>query len=1294
MIKYTLAALIGTLLLGTGSQSVIPVAPANVWLPEITGGTDVVGQTLSVIPGVWNGTPTPTYTCSWHYIGGSSLGTNCSSYGPLVSGQIGNNLQVDVTATNSAGSKTVTSEWIGPIEAALPAAPPIGPGTAPTSPPVYPVNFFQNGHAIYPGCDAPPPAPTYTSGVHAWYFDPAGQTLANGATGHAGSPFNDPGAIFGGVRGYGSLAGLTSIGTVTGTQALINGTNFGAKQKGATVWVNVSGTWTKQTPYSWTNTQIGITLNPPGITPTLATTEVDVGLFGQASYIAPGDTIYIKNNPSGATVGSLYTSNTYSTSDGTPTGTPEWTWILPDPASTAAPALSNIEIDYSGSFILRGINVESPARHTSTYATTGFMVSGKGNVATPLFDMVYENMSVTDWAGHSNDPWGVPLYPNSDGHSDGTIQTASPYLGEGGVDPPSTLMSASSGATQLFLQNAVIPVLGSFVWPPGYYRETLSNTGVPPGTVVKDLNGFTGLTNAGNLSAATVLELTGGTALTGTLSSAASGIGSGTVTSVGALPTSPTPPANQIYIVQATPSSTPSWYEWNNPVASQWNLITGTSLPGSGSANQYFVVQPSDTAVQSVYLWGSPTAGQWNLVRTFLPVSNGTTPEYYAVQTAAATYQAAYGWGFTLTGTGFGTAQLSGSVSIGGVTVTQITAWSNTSITGILPAGAPAPTTGNSTVMPSGGGSVTPTAVSSAWVSTGTFLPATATLNYDWYTNNTKHLWVGTTGPTWTDEGLAYVTIGTCTSGVKGCPSALTPNATPFVGCDPLINGVSGGCNGGNGTPGWGSAPVWAGTTRAISNEALLFTPFMVITPANAWNHVDWAYSLGGFGFQGVLNASPNDVEGVNCISVKNNTIRWYQNGMSFAGATNFTAYGNRGMYRSWDFTDFQSVHRGIFANNFDSEATFTYGHMDFIQLAQTFGPNDASFYGIAIVDNESYTSVDPNDPFTSYTQGIDNTDQTYTGTYAANNVEMVSGTAFGINGLYNTDVQNDVRGDYSGGGEIWIKLFSGSKAPANPNLPTYSIVENNLTASLFRDGSVAGAATNCAADGNTISGNISLPFIYWDTGVTPIPNSEYCNNSNQVTNGNPPGVWPDFKVWSGFDYRNSNGNPLFVSFNPIPPASGGILGTDSCLANEVAVGTCTAGALGALNLRPSPSFAATTNTILGTYPLEQSLPLTGSVGDAYVVSGALTCSGQATSCGPNGNTWPAGLYIRANNNGNYTQWTCTGALAPACSFPNATVPAYTPAIIGAGVNTLGIYAPPANHARQPWSNPPNAGAY
>src|SRR6185503_21071306 len=170
----------------------------------------------------------------------------------------------------------------------------------------------------------------------------------------AGDPFNDPQAIVGGGQGYGALAGVTSVVLVSGTAYRINGTNFGNSQGHSKIFL---AGWGELSSVTWANTVVSFNLPTGAPTPTTGNIEVDVPLFGAPSYIAPGDAMLIERDPSGASVGSL-TGSAYSTSDGTTTGTVDYSWIIGDPAASTSPVLSGVTLTASAGFLFQGINYE------------------------------------------------------------------------------------------------------------------------------------------------------------------------------------------------------------------------------------------------------------------------------------------------------------------------------------------------------------------------------------------------------------------------------------------------------------------------------------------------------------------------------------------------------------------------------------------------------------------------------------------------------------------------------------------------------------------------------------------------------------------------------------------------------------------------------------------------------------------------------------------------------------------------------------------------------------------------
>lgn len=88
-------------------------APVNTVEPAITGVARV-GQTLTANRGTWTGNPTPSYAYQWKRNGANIGGANGQTY-ELVAADAGATITVAITATNSEGSVTATSQGIGPV---------------------------------------------------------------------------------------------------------------------------------------------------------------------------------------------------------------------------------------------------------------------------------------------------------------------------------------------------------------------------------------------------------------------------------------------------------------------------------------------------------------------------------------------------------------------------------------------------------------------------------------------------------------------------------------------------------------------------------------------------------------------------------------------------------------------------------------------------------------------------------------------------------------------------------------------------------------------------------------------------------------------------------------------------------------------------------------------------------------------------------------------------------------------------------------------------------------------------
>jgi hypothetical protein len=468
------------------STLVSAAAPVNVEQPQIIGlDTVTVGgnpNTLTAKPGTWSGPQPITYTYGWHFVGSPVMHA-----GPtltLDASFLGHALELDVTASNSAGSTKVTGHWFGPVENALPSAPPEYEHIVnPTVPlPTEPAHFLQNGHAIFPGCSIPPASPN-TDPAHVWYFDPINGRTQQGMTD----------------------AGLWTGAVATGVSRDGRGVVAAADQgHAAHPFKHIQAIFADMTGYK--------------------------RLFGALakypnSVIHPGDTIYIRPGDSTHPLGNLAVNNGYSTSDGTSTGTIAWTWILPDPTASSTPVLTTFSTGAGAAgLVVKGLNFEVRKNAGETGAASSAVVVA-GNRANDVHDVATENLSITSWLGHSSDPWLPSNYPNSGGASNGKIDTANPTMSVNvpfTQDPPRLYITAAAGSNKIYANYSTAggpttyaPPIGWYIWSPNYYYEgrdifpatTRLNSGIPNGTKVADIQGRTDLTTRNILTGATAVDV-------------------------------------------------------------------------------------------------------------------------------------------------------------------------------------------------------------------------------------------------------------------------------------------------------------------------------------------------------------------------------------------------------------------------------------------------------------------------------------------------------------------------------------------------------------------------------------------------------------------------------------------------------------------------------------------------------------------------------------------------------------------------------------------------------------------
>ncbi len=99
--------------------------PVNLGLPSILGSL-LEGQLLSAVPGSWSGTEPISYAYQW--LACNAAGESCSEIPgataptlKLLSGLIGETVQVVVTATNAGGSTSATSSPTSLVQGLLPS---------------------------------------------------------------------------------------------------------------------------------------------------------------------------------------------------------------------------------------------------------------------------------------------------------------------------------------------------------------------------------------------------------------------------------------------------------------------------------------------------------------------------------------------------------------------------------------------------------------------------------------------------------------------------------------------------------------------------------------------------------------------------------------------------------------------------------------------------------------------------------------------------------------------------------------------------------------------------------------------------------------------------------------------------------------------------------------------------------------------------------------------------------------------------------------------------------------------
>jgi hypothetical protein len=138
----TAASNASTAVTATSTTTPVAQAPSNSLLPSIFG-TTAVGSTLTSSVGLWTGTAPLLYSYQWLRCGadgGQSTGVGCTAISgatgtqyAVVAADLAGRLRVQVTARNTLGTNTVTSNATAQVQAAgtTPPPPPPPTGTLP-----------------------------------------------------------------------------------------------------------------------------------------------------------------------------------------------------------------------------------------------------------------------------------------------------------------------------------------------------------------------------------------------------------------------------------------------------------------------------------------------------------------------------------------------------------------------------------------------------------------------------------------------------------------------------------------------------------------------------------------------------------------------------------------------------------------------------------------------------------------------------------------------------------------------------------------------------------------------------------------------------------------------------------------------------------------------------------------------------------------------------------------------------------------------------------------------------------
>ena len=549
------------------SSAVATLAPANTAIPQVIGldypnnGTTTAlsgtATTLTANVGTWDNCASCTYSYNWHTVNAplTSLGTGPTltidtSTTPALVGQA---IELEIRAVNGVGSVTQRSHWFGPIATSVPAAPISAPWcTAVLS--TDGLNHTAEGeYCPIQTIDgtAPLPAPL----VH---------YLQNGEAVFPGCaiPPASPNTAAGHLWYFDPVGGSTETAGATGVDK-------------AHAYRDITALFNTTPGYSGK-------------------------LWNRV--VHPGDTIYLEpgwggSNPAGV-ISSTVANAAYSTSDGTSTGTVLFTEILPDPTAVSQPTLSNITFQNGGAgFLFKGLKVE---------LNRATAISVTGGITVPAHDFIFDNMRISQWLGHSNDPW-PSSYPMADGHSDGTDLTATPTFTGANEDPGYVAVTGGLNATVLTPTGNAMPIMGLYLWPKNiYYNGAIAApaTGIPPGTMVKQISGLnsTQYVFVGQVNAMSVSELLTATSNSGLTLQAGSPFAN--ITALNAV----TGDGTTYAIVAASNTAVQTLYKWTG---SAWASF-GNTLPVAPTLANTVYETINNTSPPIVTISGNPRVAHWN----------------------------------------------------------------------------------------------------------------------------------------------------------------------------------------------------------------------------------------------------------------------------------------------------------------------------------------------------------------------------------------------------------------------------------------------------------------------------------------------------------------------------------------------------------------------------------------------------------------------------------------------------------------------------------------------------------